>query len=323
MLAGALEVRAATITIDKAETQTNGGQTLTETGGDTIIVTNNGSINNQRKYEQAFGIRARDRNTITNNGSINAKDDYGMGTYGIYARDHNTITNSGSINAEEGDSDSDNYGIYARDHNTITNNGDMSTSGIRAGTYNTITNNSDLGGIKVGTNPSNISNNTISNSGKISTKGRSQSGIFAYRSRNKIHNKACGQIRTESAGAAGIVAGLSGELTNWPENGHNTIRNDGEIQTTGPGIHVFEFYKDTPVASPVTSAGIQVFGKNNTVTNTGTIRTSGEDAAGIRAVTRTRQIVHIIGGAPPLLPTDTALTNTGLISTTGANAPGI
>ena len=185
----------------------------------------------------------------------------------------------------------------------------MSNSAIDARRHNTITNSGDLGGITVGSEYSDgDDHNTISNSGNISTKGEGAEGegaegIFAWGSRNTIHNEACAHIRTEGAGAKGIVAGLSTEIRRWSENGHNIIRNDGEIQTAG--------------------AGIQVFGKNNTVTNTGAIRTSGEGAAGLLAITRTRQFIRLIPPGSPLLPTDTALTNTGLITTTGASAPGI
>ena len=365
MLAGALEVRAAEITINTKETQTNGGQTLTDTGGDTInvtkdgsinpeswpfvgisaytddnTITNNGSINSDGLSDDqpATGIRARDHNTINNNGSIIAKGfTY---AYGIRVRNRNTITNTGNINAtsktyhrqfgiaagdyntitnEAGGSITPN--ISVGNHNTITNNGDMSNSGISAGSHNTITNNSDIGGISVGDDYTRTGNdNTISNSGNISTKSGDQSGIFSWGNRNTIHNEACARIRTEGAGARGILTGLRGELNSWLDIGYNTIRNDGEIQTAGDG-----YYSDFLGRRRLLgyAAGIQVFGKNNTVTNTGAIRTSGEGAAGLLAVTRTRQFINIIGGAPPLRPTDTALTNTGLITTTGANAPGI
>ena len=47
LLAGALEVRAVTITIDRADTRQNGGGDLRFTGReDTIIITQKGSIKN-------------------------------------------------------------------------------------------------------------------------------------------------------------------------------------------------------------------------------------------------------------------------------------
>ena len=297
------------------------------------IITNNGSINIglRRVANLDFGIVADIRNTITNNGSINVTATFS--SYGIKARNHNTITNeagasisvwgmparsagilAGDHNTITNSGDMSSSRISAGDRNTITNSGDMSNSGISAGRYNTITNSGDIGGISVGRATSNhsdtiynINSNTISNSngGNISTKGRDQhhSGIFAWGSLNTIHNEAGAHIRTEGAGARGIMAGLSAEMIQkWSKNGHNTIRNDGEIQTAG--------------------AGIQVLGKNNTVTNTGAIRTSGEGAAGILAVTYDARI-NLIPPEPPLRATDTALANTGSITTTGASAPGI
>ena len=98
--------------------------------------------------------------------------------------------------------------------------------------------------------------------------------------------------------------------------GHNTIRNDGNIQTTGAN-----------------AAGIQVTGKGNHVTNTGIISTTGQGAAGLLAVnvsnTQSRLLYETVGPFVPRKRTlqiqtdNTRLFNSGSITTTGDKAPGI
>ena len=168
MLVGALEVRAATITIDKAETQTNGGQTLTEGGGDTITVTETGSITTEGStfFARRPAISAlTDSNTISNEGKLNTK---GENADGIRAGSNNTITNEagGSISTEGDDA----KGIWAYSNNTITNSGSITTI-----------NDISYGIIACG------DNNKIINTGRIQVSGSDvlisalirQAGIFA------------------------------------------------------------------------------------------------------------------------------------------------
>lgn len=116
--------------------------------------------------------------------------------------------------------------------------------------------------------------------------------------------------RNEGVNATGIRVGLlDSRWRNKRDNGNNTIRNEGDIQTAGAN-----------------AAGIQAVGKNNSVTNTGAIRATGQGAAGLLAV----PVVPVNADGTGLVsslgftlrPTDIALTNTGL-TTTGASAPGI
>ena len=128
---------------------------------------------------------------------------------------------------------------------------------------------------------------------------------------NTLTNEAGAAIRTGGVNAAGIRAGLAREpFYNRPDNGNNSITNNGEVRTVGAN-----------------AAGIQVVGAKNTVTNNGSIHTTGEGAAGLLGVTVNTTYYDRITGredAPlTLRPTDTRFTNNGTINTTGANAPGI
>ena len=92
-----LQVSAqSVITIDEAETMTNGGNPVAD--GDSIIVTDTGSIATVGSVD---AILVNDGNTITNSGRIFAQ---GVDANGIQADDNNTITNSGFIVSAQGDS---------------------------------------------------------------------------------------------------------------------------------------------------------------------------------------------------------------------------
>ena len=289
LLAGALEVRAADITIN---TLNNSGQTLTS--GGKITVTKDGSIMTVGGTFSSpnRAISATDGNTIINRGSISTE---GPAADGIAANDDNEITNEAgaSISTEDGGAD----GIAVNDDNIITNSGNISTKGglgtygIRANNRNKITN-SGSGIINtVGANDHGIGandyNDTITNNGEINTEGRDARGISAD-DNNIIINS--GRINTKDTGAEGIFA-----------FDNNTITNEvgARILTKGEdaaGIRTSPF-------------GIQ----NNKITNHGRIKTSGRAAAGIdvsknRRVTNTDLITVI---------------NTSLITTAGVNAPGI
>ena len=292
LLAGALEVRAADITIDDAQTGTNGGQTLTPTGGDTITVTKDGSIKTKGGKFRAprRAISATNRNTIRNAGEINTE---GPAADGIFAVDNNTITNEAgaSISTEGGGAD----GIAANNDNTITNSGNISTKGglgtygIRASNRNKITN-SGSGIINtIGDNDHGIGadddNDTITNSGEINTAGGDANGIFADEN-NIIINS--GRINTKGKGAEGIFAVDNNTITNEAGASIRTIGEDAAGIRTSP------------------------FSTRDKITNHGRIKTSGGGAAGIDVSKRST-----------VTNTDSTVTNTSLITTDGANAPGI
>ena len=260
-----------------------------------IRARNNNTITNKMdasiSTEGAFanGIAASDNNTITNEAgaSISTK---GRRADGILADDNSTISNAGSISTEGRDSN----GIWASGKNEITNSGRISTTGVNAR------------GIRA------FDDNTLTNKtrGVITTRDADAIGILML-NRNTLTNEAGAAIRTAGANATGIRAGLSIFASlNRPDNGNNRITNDGEIRTGGAN-----------------AAGIQVVGANNTVTNNGSIHTTGEGAAGLLSIT-----VNTQGRRPEaprvdvpltLRPTGTRFTNNGTINTTGANAPGI
>ena len=303
------------------------------------IITNGGITTNT-----ADGINVSDWNTVINSGRINTK---GIAN-GISVRDWSTVTNNGAIITRGllGG------GIGALDDNTITNRGKINTRGegahgIRAYDDNPrITN--ETGAILHTNGPAAAGiwardKNKITNRGRITTAGDADSkgdgahGIQA-RNHNTIYNERDAHIHTRGANAAGIRAGVSlredGDLRKRIVNatnaalaraevslsltgGHNTIRNDGNILTTGAN-----------------AAGIQVTGKGNDVTNTGVIRTKGRGAAGLLAVnvtnTQSQAPVETVG-APvrrkltlQIQTDDTRLTNSGgSIITTGYKALGI
>ncbi len=364
-----VEVRAATITIDKAETQTNGGQTPSATGNNTITVTKDGSVTTtggisfrtrrgaiesltdrntisnagriRTSGRYAYGIRARNNNTITNETGASISTE-GREANGIRADDNNTISNAGSISTEGEDAD----GIFADDNNTISNAGSISTKGVVADGIFADDNNtiSNAGSISTeGEDADGIfadEKNKITNSGRISTTGASAPGVRAYNDNvltnktrglittgaadaigilmlngNTLINEAGAAIRTGGVNATGIRAGLAREpFYNRPDNGNNRITNDGEVRTGGAN-----------------AAGIQVVGAKNTVTNNGSIDTTGEGAAGMLGITVNTQgrrpdpanPSRLISSALTLRPTNTRFTNNGTINTTGVNAPGI
>ena len=331
MLVGALEVRAATITIDKAETLTNGGQTLTETGGDTITVTETGSITTEggtrraprwaisaftdsntiknagkinTKGTRADGIRTRNNNEITNSGSINTK---GKDAEGIFALANSTITNEvgGSINTKGEHAE----GILVRHANTITNEagGSINTKGKRADgisaySNNTITNSGSIsteGGYADGIWAT--SNNTITNSGSISTEGEYADGIDINNIRNTITNEAGGSISTKGRYATGIRVGDEG----------NTITNAGLITTTGAG-----------------ASGIWASYKGK-ITHSGRIQVSGPGSAGIWAtsgneLTLSGSITSAQGSALHLGNNNTVYhCRCGALTSSGENTPAV
>ena len=262
-----------------------------------IRARNNNTITNKMdagistEGEFAYGIAASDNNTITNEAgaSISTK---GTTARGIEANDNSTISNAGSISTEGRDSN----GIWASDKNEITNSGRISTTGVNAP------------GVRA------RNDNTLTNKtrGVITTRDADAIGILMLNG-NAFINEADAAIRTGGANATGIRAGLAKRLLsffNRPDNGNNRITNDGEVRTGGAN-----------------AAGIQVVGANNTVTNNGSIHTTGEGAAGLLGIT-----VNTQGRRPEaprvdvpltLRPTGTRFTNNGTINTTGANAPGV
>ena len=341
LLAGTLEVRAANITIDRADTRQNGGQAFTPRGGDTITVTKDGSItiqggasslplpailatddntiSNEGKLNTRGGtspsasrpaISAADGNTISNAGEINTT---GPAAHGIDANDRNEITNSGSISTGGENAD----GIFAiNDNEKITNSGSISTKGaradgIKADDRNIITN--EVGG-SISTEGFGadgieaIDRNTITNSGNISTKGGG--GTYGIRAgkKNTISNEAGGKISTEGGTDYGIGADDDNEITN-----------SGSINTEGADARgIFADENNTIINSgSINTKGDRAVGifavKNNTITNEAdaSILTEGEGAAGIR-----------MNRFNPFGPRD-KITNHGRIETFGDGAAGI
>ena len=327
-MATVVEVRAATITIDKAETRTNGGQTPSATGNNTITVTKDGAITTtggsrftitspaifsytdgntisnagriRTSGRYARGILARNNNAITNKTGASISTE-GGGADGIAASDNNTISNAGSISTKGGGA----YGIRANNNNTISNAGSISTEGrfaygILADDNNTIGNAGSIsteGEYAEGIRADN--NNTISNAGSISTEGEYAEGVWADNN-NTISN--AGSISTEGEDAKGIRA-----------DNNNTISNAGSIGTKGEnakGIRADDKNKITNSGTIITSGntaeGIETF-SDNKITNEGKITTSGNDAQGISALNN-NTLTNKAGAA---------------ISTTGANAAGI
>ena len=325
LLAGALEVRAADITINKPDTRQNGGQALTSGGGDTIIVTETGSITipeSASSISPLPAISVRDGNTISNAGEIKTRggtsrkprpaisvrdgntisnankiDTTGPAADGIRANDRNiNITNEtgASISTESFGAD----GIEVNNGNTIINRGSISTKGgggtygIRANNRNTITNEagasiSTEGGTDYGIGVND--NNEITNSGSINTKGADARGIFAD-DINTITNS--GSINTEGDRAQGIFAVYNNIITN---------KAGASILTIGEN------------AAGIRMSPLYPFGPRDKITNHGRIETSGSGAAGIDVSKN-----NVVANAGPM-----TVINTNLISTTGANAPGI
>ena len=328
------------IQVGNGNTVTNSGRITTKGSGANGIwvgngnsVTNSGHITTTRTH--AEGIWAGDNNTITNSGRITTKGSSGRadtsaGAYGIHVGSSNTITNSGAINTTGTGA----YGIGALFSNTITNSGVINTKGdyadgMSTAGYSTIINSGAIN--TTGESAAGISatyNNKITNRGRITTAGDADSngdgghGIQAQ-THNTIHNERGARIHTRGANAAGIRAGVLRSL----DRGHNTIRNDGHIQTTGAN-----------------AAGIQVTGKDNDVTNTGIISTTGQGAAGLLAGHGSKQSVveaeveaeaeteveAETGDAPvrrkltsQIQADNTRLLNSGSINTEGDKAPGI
>ena len=312
MLAGALEVRAAEFTIDNTKTETNGGQTLTPTGGDTITVTKDGSITTEGgtlgRPNRAI-VAFTDRNTIKNAGKINTK---GEGADGIRTRSNNTITNSGSISTEGGQAE----GIRANDKNIITNSGSINAKGrdaegILAFDNNTITNEAgasirtegeDAEGIRMGDLRG---QNKITNHGRITTSGDRAAGIYIFeRGEDSKDNTVTNTnlITTIGANAPGIrVADKT------------KVNHSGRIQVSGPGsagIRAGNGNTLTLGGSITSAQGSALYlGDNNTINHSGqdTLRSTGADTPAVR------------------LGDGNTLTNTGRIEATGRgpNAHGI
>ena len=283
LLAGALEVRAATITIDKPDTRQNGGQRLTERGENIITVTKDGSITIQGGSSSSPlpAILATDDNTISNAGEIKTRGGTSRAPRpAISVADGNTISNTGKINTTGPAAD----GIRANDRNTITNSDNISTEGP------------DADGIEV-----NNDNKKITNSGSISTKGRGADGILANDRNKNITNS--GSISTEGRGADGIEV-----------NDDNIITNRGSISTKGGvGTYGIRANNRNTITNEAggsintesgTDYGIGV-NDDNTITNSGSIITKGDDARGIFA------------------DDNNTITNSASIKTAGDRAEGI
>ena len=283
-----VEVRAADIIINTAETQTNGGQTLTPTGGDTITVTKDGAITTEGgtlgSPNRAI-VAFTDRNTINNAGKINTK---GEGADGIRTRNNNTITNSGGISTEGGQAE----GIRANDNNTITNEAGAS---IR-------TEGEDAEGIRTGDLRG---QNKITNHGRITTSGDRAAGIYIFErgedsKDNTVTNT--GLITTTGANAPGIRV-----------SDKTKVNHSGRIQVSGPssaGIRAFSGNELTLSGSITSAEGSALdLGDNNIINHSGndTLRATGQNTPAV------------------MMGDGNTLTNTGRIEATGRgpNAHGI
>ena len=273
-----VEVQAANITINN--TRTEGVRLPRSTGGDTIIVTENGVI---PITETRSGIEAtNDGSTITNSGRIEYTGT-GESAAGILAGSKNIISNGVTGEITISGPGLEGYGIYAEDGNTIYNRGNITTTAA--------------GGISVN------DGNTITNSGNIRTSGPGAHGIsvshtILFRNNNTIINT--GNINVTGFGASEILNAIVG-------GSRNTLVINGTVTSAWGSAVVLVDYNTMYHRSNETlrSTGENTpavrLGSNNTLSNWGTIEATGTGAE-----------AHAITGAG-----GNTINNDGIIRATG------
>ncbi|WP_456636736.1 autotransporter family protein [Bradyrhizobium sp. USDA 10063] len=167
------------------------------------------------------------------------------------------------------------------------------------------------------------SNNTVTNTGSITTSGSQSEGMFSQGGQNNmLVNEVGGTITTTGASADGmsVFTGVNG----------NTLINRGTITTSGDGSNGMEAFdgnnNSLANAGTITTAGanasaVTATGNGNTFVNSGSINTSGLNAHGVTwngatpgAITNTGAITAAgPGGLGLFLGGPTTLTNSGTI----------
>jgi hypothetical protein len=150
------------------------------------------------------------------------------------------------------------------------------------------------------------SDNTILNSGTITTSGFQSEGMFSTGSNDSVVNDSSGTITTNGGHSDGVFA--------FGNVGGNTLTNQGVIQTFGEA-----------------SFGLESNGSNNLLTNTGAITTSGPDGDGLSTTGNNNQLVNggtintsnDSGVGVEVFGNTNTLTNSGTITTTGRTAFGL
>ncbi|WP_083931498.1 autotransporter outer membrane beta-barrel domain-containing protein [Methyloferula stellata] len=216
---------------------------------------------------------------LTNSGVVSGTGPVGSGSIGISGGTLN-ITNAATGTISGGD-----FGIVGGDNGTIVNAGTISGArAITLGSDNSISNSGTViaadGGFGSGVGIFALSNNIITNSGKI-LLGNSDTGIVVVGGHNAITNN--GTITDYGAGSAiiGVELGVSS---------HNHFTNNGSILVgdTSVGVDGSSSAFSTIVNNGTIVTGSATFGVSfgigagyqGRVTNNGTI-TVGNDAFGI------------------------------------------
>lgn len=227
---------------------------------------------------------------LTNSGVVSGTGPVGSGSTGISGGTLN-ITNTATGIISGGD-----FGIVGGDNGTIVNAGTISGArAITLGSYNSISNSGTIvaadGGFGSGVGIFALSNNIITNSGKIQL-GDSDTGIVVVGGHNAITNN--GTITDYGAGSAiiGVELGVSS---------HNHFTNNGSILVgdTSVGVDGSSSAFSTIVNNGTLVTGSATFGVSfgigagyrSRVTNNGTISV-GNDAMGILAAAGRATIVN-------------------------------
>lgn len=170
------------------------------------------------------------------------------------------------------------------------------------------------------------SNNTITNSGTISTTLNFSFGIDSSGAAANIFNS--GTISTAGDGARGVVS----------SNDDATISNSGTISTTGDvadGILTSgdntTIFNNGFITTTGSLGGIRTYGDNTAITNSGTISTTGNIVRVIQtygdntAITNSGSIIATgLGSLGIIAFGDTStIANSGTITMTGDNAVGV
>lgn len=260
--------------IDDARTTTNGGETLAN--GDTLTITDTGSIDTIVGGGEGVDVGGTDNVGIFNNGAITTD---GGSDEGIDVDDDSTVVNSGSI-ATDGTSSE---GIFGDDRNTVTNSGTILTQGFNsAGIHvdddNTVINSGSIETTDTGSEGIDVDDDSsVNNSGSIITSGDNAEGILGDDRVNVVNS---GSVETGGAFSFGIAV-----------DDDSSIDNSGSVETSGftaPGI-LYGNSASVMNSGQITTNGLLspgiagriAQGNNSSVENTGSITTNGDLSPGI------------------------------------------
>jgi uncharacterized protein with beta-barrel porin domain len=217
--------------------------------------------------------------------------------------------------------------VDGNDTITVTGTGSVTTAGtdglFATGNDNTITNSGSV--TTSGVNLDGIyaeDGNTITNSGSVTTSGSNVDGIYAEDG-NTITNS--GSVTTSGSNAEGIVA-----------IGNNTITNSGSVTTLGPnseGIYAEAGITMITNSGSVTTSGDSSYGiyaeDGATITNSGSVTTSDEFSAGIvgrdgNTITNSGSVTTSGDNSEGIDADDgNTITNSGTVTTSGDSSEGI